>query len=149
MNFPTLNQNLKMFELLIELKWIDPWMWKTWKKDKPWSTAIWFVMVVAVGYVIQYVLDFNYLLSYVVLSLGIRFALFNYFYNWIYKKPWDYLGLDWWDRMKSSIVLPARIFFEFVALLIAVMQFLYLACLLYAGNEYTSITFEILRYCER
>ena len=133
-------------EMIIELKFIDPWMWKKFKSDKPWSTGIWLIMVVLVGLFVEHVLIFSWMLSYVALMMAVRFSTFNYLYNWIFAKPWDYLGLDYWDRWKNSLGIYFRIVLEIFILLVGVMQFLYFGCVIY-NDPGINIIFNLPRFC--
>ena len=132
--------------MFIEIKYLDPYLWKKHGIDKPLSTILWVLATVIVAFIIHYGFKVNYFWSYIILAFGFRFAFFNYVFNIIHDRPILYLGLNYWDRKKNAIPFPFLQVLEGFILLVAIMQFLYLGCYLY-DNPYANIIFDIPKFC--
>lgn len=134
-----------MIELLIEVFIVDPISWKKGWNEKLISNIIYVLNAVIVGAILQWHFEVNWLISYLVLSWSIRFALFNYIYNWRNGEKWDYLGLNYWDRWKNGIWTPIRVLLEAWILMVGVLQFGYFACWWYHD---ATIGVDLPLFCE-
>ena len=143
-----------MIETLIEIFIIDPLLWnpkepfkkdgKIVKSDKPASTVLWAIMTTGIACIVQWVLNDNWALSYVLLALSFRFAFFNYIINWSrvgkQRQHWAYLSNKGFDKFMKKLPILLRVFFQVWAFIVGVMQYLYLSGRIY--QDY-NILFDI------
>jgi len=136
-----------MIEILLEIFVIDPILWGNGfkknaipkKSDKPVSTIIWAILIIVTGLIIQFVVMDNWMLSYVVLALSIRFALFNPIINIsnVGKRRQNifYLSGKGFDKFKSTIPKYILVFAELWVLLVGIMQYLYFSGRIYQDSS--------------
>jgi hypothetical protein len=111
---------LMFFEAFV----IDPAFWNGGKDDKPISTIIRAVFIIAIGFISWAMLEDNYLWAAVLYGLTLYFGLFNYIVNWSLDKSWMYLGYDWYDTQLKKIPFIFLVFLQVWVMIVGAMIYL-------------------------
>ena len=130
--------------MFTEIRFIDPWFWRSGKSDKPGSTIFAALLMIIIGVLVQFVFSVNWAFSAIFLAFMLRIGLFDYMYVLVYRKPWNYLGenpTDQWKYKMGFMRYPTEAF----CILVGIMQYLYFDCSIYCDAD-ISILFDLPRF---